>query len=396
MHTCFVVSQFIPPRCRSRFGAPNLAYHLASRLTKELKVTVLTNLFPKGFVTNLGGIDVYSVAEKLPYYGGIKADTCAAFEAMKEVPYVLELLKHLDPDIVHVYGDITASLLASTCKLSRKPVVMTLTSPFSTNSFFNYDRYLHRPTRTLSSIALGAIDIVISMNRYMAEHLSTCFSLDQSKIRIVPHGISDRFLHTNSDGEARSSIDALKGANMILFWGEGTFNRGFHVFMKSIPQILKENPNVSFFIVVRHLDRRCLDLMMKIRNRAGFVLMNESKSSYNWPVEDIVASSSVVALPFLINPMEPPGTLVESLCAGRAVVTTDVGGNKETMENMVSGVLIKRGDSKELAEHCTRLIQDESFRKEMGAKARKLVLKKYQWDTCVQNIVRIYEEVLTR
>ncbi|MCK4539471.1 MAG: glycosyltransferase, partial [Candidatus Krumholzibacteria bacterium] len=77
---------------------------------------------------------------------------------------------------------------------------------------------------------------------------------------------------------------------------------------------------------------------------------------------DIVAGSSLrEGLPLAI---------LEAMAAGRPIVTTDVGGNREAVENGITGLLVDAGDPKALADAIEDLWHDREQRALMGNAGR--------------------------
>ena len=72
-----------------------------------------------------------------------------------------------------------------------------------------------------------------------------------------------------------------------------------------------------------------------------------------------------------------PKSTLEALATGRAVVTTDAPGCRETVERGVNGTLVQVGDSRALAEACLKFATDAGLRERMGAASRALAERKF-------------------
>jgi glycosyltransferase involved in cell wall biosynthesis len=90
-----------------------------------------------------------------------------------------------------------------------------------------------------------------------------------------------------------------------------------------------------------------------------------------------------------------PNVLIEAMAAGLPVISTECDfGPSEIVESGVSGLLVPVDDVFELAAAMKRLIDDETFRRELGRSASQAV-KRFsteaimdKWDACFQQIVR--------
>lgn len=70
-------------------------------------------------------------------------------------------------------------------------------------------------------------------------------------------------------------------------------------------------------------------------------------------------------------------TVAEGMAAGKAVVATNAGGIPEVIGNTECGVLVKPGDSDELAKALYVLIEDDDVRRRLGQKAKKRAREKF-------------------
>ena len=72
-----------------------------------------------------------------------------------------------------------------------------------------------------------------------------------------------------------------------------------------------------------------------------------------------------------------PRTVLEAMAMGRAILTTDVPGCRETVIDGENGYLIGREDPLELAQKMSILIDDEAISSKMGKRSREMAVEKY-------------------
>lgn len=92
-------------------------------------------------------------------------------------------------------------------------------------------------------------------------------------------------------------------------------------------------------------------------------------------VRPLLAEASVYVLPSYRE--GTPRTVLEAMAIGRAIITTDVPGCRETVEEGVNGYLVPLKDSKKLAEAMKRFILEPELIARMGAESRKIAEQKY-------------------
>jgi len=86
--------------------------------------------------------------------------------------------------------------------------------------------------------------------------------------------------------------------------------------------------------------------------------------------------------------------LIEAAACGRAVITTDVPGCRDSITPGVTGVLVPARDSLALADAIQKLAGDADLRKKMGGAGRRLAEECFAIEFVVNQHMSIYEELL--
>jgi glycosyltransferase involved in cell wall biosynthesis len=92
-------------------------------------------------------------------------------------------------------------------------------------------------------------------------------------------------------------------------------------------------------------------------------------------VRPAIASCSVYVLPSYRE--GTPRTVLEAMAMGRAVVTTDAPGCRETVLHGENGFLVPIQDPEALAEAMRRFIEEPELQQSMGARSRQIAERKY-------------------
>jgi glycosyltransferase involved in cell wall biosynthesis len=88
-----------------------------------------------------------------------------------------------------------------------------------------------------------------------------------------------------------------------------------------------------------------------------------------------------------------PVSIIEAMAAGRPVVSTNVGGVPDIMEDGKSGYLVKSGDDKAFADKIMDLTADGEKRKNFGSRGRELVKDRFSKDRLIKDTFSVYEEL---
>ena len=90
-----------------------------------------------------------------------------------------------------------------------------------------------------------------------------------------------------------------------------------------------------------------------------------------------------------------PRSIMEAMAAGKAVVASDVRGNRDLVEDENSGFLVKLGDEKDLFQALVKLIEDKALRQKMGSAGREKI-KAFSLEQVLGEMERIYMLFLER
>jgi glycosyltransferase involved in cell wall biosynthesis len=109
-------------------------------------------------------------------------------------------------------------------------------------------------------------------------------------------------------------------------------------------------------------------------------------------VPDLLAASDICVLTSQAEGFS--NSILEYMAAGRAVVTTDVGGASEAIVEGETGHLVKAGDDRAMAERIISLLRDSDRRGAMGLKARHLVEQRFSRESRLANTSALYQKFL--
>lgn len=110
-------------------------------------------------------------------------------------------------------------------------------------------------------------------------------------------------------------------------------------------------------------------------------------------VEDmprLLAKSHIVCLPSYREGL--PKSLIEAAAAGRPIVTTDVPGCREVVEDGQNGFLIPPRDPGALADALEALITDRALRETMGARGRIRAENEFGIESIIHKTLELYGE----
>jgi glycosyltransferase involved in cell wall biosynthesis len=111
-------------------------------------------------------------------------------------------------------------------------------------------------------------------------------------------------------------------------------------------------------------------------------------------IEPFLSAADAFVLPSLKEGM--PTALLEAMAAGLPVVSTNVGGVSEAIEDGVSGLLAPPGDPESLARQIARMLDDPAASARMAQRARSVAAEGFSTAAIAARLACVYERALAR
>ncbi len=89
-----------------------------------------------------------------------------------------------------------------------------------------------------------------------------------------------------------------------------------------------------------------------------------------------------------------PTSVMEAASVGLPIMATDVGGTREIISHMESGILVAPHNLFQLADSLKLLALDTEEAKRMGRKARSVVIQKFNWDNITEQWDNLLKEIV--
>jgi glycosyltransferase involved in cell wall biosynthesis len=109
-------------------------------------------------------------------------------------------------------------------------------------------------------------------------------------------------------------------------------------------------------------------------------------------IREILAVTDIYTLPSYREGL--PMTVLEAMAMGKSVVTTDVPGCRQAIENNVNGLLVPKKDSVSLRLALEKLIIDKPLRLNMGKASREKAVRVFSDKVVVKEIISLYKTLI--
>lgn len=303
---------------------------------------------------------------------------------------LIRLFQQHRPDIVQSHGARTNFYAALAGRLARVPIIVCTIH----NSLYDYPISSIRRSLYLlgERLTLALSDRIVCVADALAQDLIGRSGRDPGKIRVIRNGVDlEAFDPKIVDGSTvRREFGLEKDTPLIGIVGRMTPQKGYRDLLTALVQIRVAVPTVKALIVgdgplraelVEHARRHRLD------DCCIFTGMRED-------IPNIMGALDVLALPSLSEGL--PFILLEAMAMGKSVVATRVNGISEVVEDGVTALLVPPRAPDMLARAVIALLVNKELGRRLGAAARQHVERHFSLTLMIQQIERLYEELLAQ
>lgn len=379
-----------------RGGAERQTAELATRVPRDLFEPVVCCLRGPGAVGDEmedAGIRVIYLGKRLGIFSG------ATWQ-------LANVIRRERPAIVHSYLFSANWRCLLTGRLMRVPLIVS--------SVRNVDIHSRVIRRAIEWILAGLTDRVIANARAVKDYVALYHRVPAEKIEVIYNGINlDRAdggrgagrepvgggedavpVATSEGGSSagrgglRAGLGGLRGGGCVAMVASLTPKKDHATFLESARLVQEELPEATFRLIgdgpmVTEVASRIEELGLR-----GSVRLLGLR-------DDIGHQLSEADVSVLTSLKEGcSNVILESMAAGRPVVATDVGGNRELIEGGRTGYLVPPGDAAGIARRVVELLRDDELRQRMGEAGRERARSLFTAERMVQDTTRFYLSAL--
>ena len=246
---------------------------------------------------------------------------------------------------------------------------------------FRVDRSNLLQLRAMSA----AVGRYIAVSRNIAVELRERFRAPERKIEVIHNAVAvDRF-QVHSPPGLRAWLARGRPWPVVLTCARLDPQKGHLTLLRAAAEL----PETIFAIAGEGPDRARLELeatALGVADRVRFL-------GFRVDIPELLAASDVFALPSLYE--GSPLAVLEAMAAGRAVVSSAIGGTEELIDDERSGLLVPPGDHIALAQALRRVLADPELRSSLGRHAHERVAREFTATAMARRVTGVYEGLLS-
>ena len=241
----------------------------------------------------------------------------------------------------------------------------------------------------------GLSDRVVVMSATARDRLKSLYSIDPSKVAVIPHGASAPSL-TSVDKEQSAAPTP-----QLLTWGLLGPGKGIEHVIDALALLADDGVRPNYTVagvthpkVLAHLGDTYRESLIRRCAELGISQQVTFDDAYRTVPQlmQFVASSAVVVLPYDSRDQVTSGVLVDAIAAGRPVIATAFPHAVELLGSG-AGIVVPHGDPLALAAAIRSVVTDTEVAAKMTACAGRLA-PSLAWSTVAEQYCRLSDEII--
>lgn len=289
------------------------------------------------------------------------------------------------PHLVHINTPSYLPFWESTCyvifaKLFRIPVIFHIHG----GAFDKFYLKASNLQKNAIRIAMNLPDEVIALSKFWRIFFEKTIGIS-SKVIVI-----NNFVSTSKYPPSQKSLpESGSKVEVLFFGGTDPKRKGLYTLLDSIPQVIKELPNVHFNLVCKNDFYLINKIIKDSKINASVCIFSEVSEEEKIKLLHL---SDIFVLPTFSEGL--PIALLEAMSVGLPIISTPVGAIPEVMEDGKNGFLVAPGDVDSLTKKIILLAKNSSLRQSFRLNNVDRITKNFDQNLIVCKIDKIYDQLV--
>ena len=235
--------------------------------------------------------------------------------------------------------------------------------------------------------------IIVPPSDEVAKSIRRWFLVSPDKVKTIYNGVDTNRFKPDSTAKKRvlRSYPQLSGKRIILFMSHVTRQKGLHLLIRIVPQLVQEYSDLKIMVVG---GGDYLDEAKKMARKLGiadcmlFTGMVDIDS-----IPDYINAADLFILPTL-RKEGLPLSILEAMACKKPVITTNIGGNPSVVKNGINGILIKPASTRELRQSLHLLLNEERLASRLAHNAYESIKEHFSLNRMIDSYETLLENHL--
>ena len=219
------------------------------------------------------------------------------------------------------------------------------------------------------------------------------FGITRKKLHVIGNGnvngVNVDFFDRTDEVLLRAQAIRKEGSFTFCFVGRIVGDKGINELVEAFLKLVSEFPACRLILVGDFEEK--LDPVMPVVRQ--IIFENEQIVFAGWQddIRPYLAASDVFVFPSYREGF--PNVILQAGAMGLPCIVTDINGSNEIIHDRVNGLIIPPRDKDALWKAMKIMVTDETIRREMGDRARNIIINRYDRHLIWDEIQRVYAEL---
>jgi len=321
-------------------------------------------------VVSLGGGKIDGVETII-----LESDGDRQWGYIKYLPRIKRIINKLDPALIHSHYATGFGLWGaySGCH----PFVISVWGA----DIIDFPNSLYK--KYLLNKILSSADYLTATSRFLGEKTIQLLPSIRDKLAVIPFGVKIP--------EIESAHSDRKPIRLVYIKAH-TPKYGPDILLKAVHALIQQGMDISLTMAGAGEMTNDLIKMTKeldITARVAFVGFIDNRQ-----IPSLLAEHDIMVMPSIMESESFGVAALEASSVGLPVIASDVGGVSEVVSDNETGILVRPGDSENLAAAIKKLAGDVALRKRMGIAGVEFVRANYDWEKNLDQMIGLYDRLL--
>ncbi|WP_437184871.1 glycosyltransferase [Planctomicrobium sp. SH668] len=221
----------------------------------------------------------------------------------------------------------------------------------------------------------------------VANFLSSELGISPSKMTVIPNGV-EQIPPQPDDVDLRREFGFPQDAQVVLAVGRLHPQKGFLNLLDSFSVVSRSRPESRCLIVGEGPQRPLLEQRIRELGLGEVARL----AGIRGDVQSLMRQSTLLAVTSLWEGM--PNVVLEAMANRLPVVTTNVEGIAELIEDHHSGIIVSPFTTDDFSQAMLEIVDSPEFGNSLGRMAQELVAKEFSWDSVVGGYESTYARLI--
>ncbi|MGS2724301.1 glycosyltransferase [Porticoccus sp. GXU_MW_L64] len=292
------------------------------------------------------------------------------------VKKIVTVAKELDIDVIHSHEFLMNSCVGLASPWARAKVITTVHGK-------NY--YGDKLQRRLLYRVISRVTDMVAVSEDIKSELNVKLGIPLNRIKYIANGVDVNKYRLDRErrNETRSMLGLSESQIMILAVGNLYPVKGHQYLLEAI-SLLGEGHEVRVFIAGRGDCEDALLCQIEDLELDGKVTL----LGFREDVSRLLEASDVFCMPSVSEGM--PLSILEAMAASKPVISTNVGGVGEVIDDGVTGFLVPPKSSVELAEAIKKLVNFSDKQDDFGKRGFLKIKQEFDIKLMLDKYIKLY------